>query len=411
MNPIAGFIYNKMFRRRNKMKKKILATLLSVAMVASLMVGCGSTSGSTQEAAPAETAAEETTEEVAPAETEEAAEEVAAAGEDFTFEIIVKSYQSSYWQAAVTGVNQKAEELGVTANCTGPNAESDIADQVNMLNNAINSSPDGIGLAACDQDAVLDSLQSAMDAGIPVVCFDSGVPSAPAGSVVSTVATDNYAAGATAAENLYAALKDYIASADGQVRVGEVNQEATSESITSRGLGFIDKFTELATADGKTVAVTGNEYYVNAVAAGAGDAASADIVIEVAVPAQTTVELCATEASVILNKQDTIGIFGSNQVAAEGILTANENLNVLGEEVGSTVLAAGFDAGSVIKQAVRDNVMFGAVTQSPLAMGQTTIEILYKVAKGESVGDVPTDGYWYDESNIDDASIAPNLYD
>ena len=55
--------------------------------------------------------------------------------------------------------------------------------------------------------------------------------------------------------------------------------------------------------------------------------------------------------------------------------------------------------------------MFGAVTQSPLAMGQTTIEILYKVAKGESVGDVPTDGYWYDESNIDDASIAPNLYD
>ena len=32
---------------------------------------------------------------------------------DFKFEIIVKSYQSSYWQAAVTGVNQAAEELGV----------------------------------------------------------------------------------------------------------------------------------------------------------------------------------------------------------------------------------------------------------------------------------------------------------
>ena len=46
---------------------------------------------------------------------------------------------------------------------TGPNAESDIADQVNMLNNAINKNPDGIALAACDQNSVLDSLQSALD--------------------------------------------------------------------------------------------------------------------------------------------------------------------------------------------------------------------------------------------------------
>ena len=60
-----------------------------------------------------------------------------------------------------------------------------------------------------------------------------------------------------------------------------VNQEATSESITSRGLGFIDKFSELAAADGKKVAVIGNEYYVNN-CKDAGDEASADIIIEVA---------------------------------------------------------------------------------------------------------------------------------
>ena len=97
------------------------------------------------------------------------AEEAVSANGDYSFEIIVKSYQSSYWQAAVTGVNQKAEELGVKVNCTGPNAESDIADQVNMLNSAISNAPNGIGLAACDQSAVLDSLQSAMDSGIPGV--------------------------------------------------------------------------------------------------------------------------------------------------------------------------------------------------------------------------------------------------
>ena len=360
------------------MKKKLLAAVVSAAMA---VVSLGSI----------------------------ASAEVVANG-DYTFEIIVKSYQSSYWQAAVKGIDQEKEALGVTANSNGPNAESDIADQVNMLNDAINKKPDGIGLAACDQEAVLESLQAAKDAGIPVVLFDSGVPNAPEGSVYSTIATDNYGAGATAADNLYAALKDKIAAAEGVVRIGEVNQEATSESITSRGLGFIDKFAELATADGHTVAVIGNEYYVNN-CKDAGDEAAANIIIEVAVPAQTTVELCATEAANILNKEDVIGIFGSNQVAAEGILTANGNLGVLGCDPETTVLAAGFDAGATIKGAIMDGTMYGAVTQSPLAMGIKTVEVLTQIANGEEVTDVPTDGYWYNAENMDSEEIAPNLYD
>jgi ribose transport system substrate-binding protein len=395
------------------MKKKVLASLLCVAMAATMAVGCGSSSDTTTtDSSTTEDSATDETDTADTADTDDTADAAdTTSGGDYTFEIIVKSYQSSYWQAAVSGVNQKAEELGVTVNCTGPNSESDIADQVQMLNNAINAAPDGIGLAACDQSACLDALQTAMDKGIPVVCFDSGIPDAPEGSVYSTVATDNYGAGATAAENLYAGLKDKIASASAPVRIGEVNQEATSESIINRGLGFIDKFAELAAADGKTVAVIGNDKYVSDATAEVVAEADADIIIEVAVPAQTTVELCATEASAIMNKADTIGMFGSNQVAAEGILTANENLNVLGTDPETSVLAAGFDAGSVIKGAITAGTMYGAVTQSPLAMGQTTVETLYKIASGESVSDVPTDGYWYNADNMNDDSIAPNLYD
>ena len=399
------------------MKKKVLASLLCVAMAATMVVGCGSKTDAPADAPAADDAAADdaATDDAAAddAATDDAATtDDAAAGGDYHFEIIVKSYQSSYWQAAVKGVEQEAAKLGVSYNCTGPNAESDIADQVNMLNNAINADGvDGIGLAACDQSACLDALQTAMDKGIPVVCFDSGIPDAPEGSVLSTVATDNYGAGATAAENLYAALKDKIAAATAPVRVGEVNQEATSESIINRGLGFIDKFAELAKADGKTVAVIGNDKYVNDAKAETVAEAEADIIIEVAVPAQTTVELCATEASVIMNKADTIGMFGSNQVAAEGVLTANENLNVLGTDPETSVLAAGFDAGSVIKGAITDGKMYGAVTQSPLAMGITTIDTLYAIASGQTVSDVPTEGYWYNADNMNDDSIAPNLYD
>ena len=174
-------------------------------------------------------------------------------------------------------------------------------------------------------------------------------------------------------------------------------------------MGFINKFIELAKADGKTVAVVGNDFYVNQVKDN-GDQASADVVLEVAVPAQTTVELCATEASNIMNKDDTIAMFGSNQVSAEGVLTANQNLNKLGTDEGK-IVGAGFDTGAVLKAAVKDGIMLGAVTQSPLMQGKISIETLAKICDGESVEDVTTDGYWYDSTNMDDEDISPNLYD
>ena len=375
------------------MKKRVLAVLLGGCMVAGLLAGCGGSSSSSSSDSSSDSAKSD-----------------GDSGKGYHFEVVVKSFQSSYWQAAVQGIEQAQDELGVTTNTTGPNAESDIADQVNMLNNAINQNPDGIALAACDQNSVLEALQSAKDKGIPVVCFDSGVPDAPEGSVYATVVTDNGGAGAIAADKIYEAVKDKIAKADGQVRVGEVNQDATSANITERGMGFVNRFIELAKEDGKTCAVVGNDYYVNLVEDN-GDAKTADIIIEVAVPAQTTVELCATEASNIMNKNDTIAMFGSNQVSAEGLLTANQNLNVLGSDVEKNIIAAGFDAGSTIKAAVKDGTLIGAVTQSPLMQGKISIETLYDICEGKEVKDVQTDGYWYDSTNMDDADISPNLYD
>ena len=370
------------------MKKKVLAVLLGGCMVVGMLAGCGSKAND-------------------PKTDDGNKTEGSGDSKGYHFEVVVKSFQSSYWQAAVQGINQACDELGVTANTTGPNAESDIADQVNMLNNAINKDPDGIALAACDQNSVIDSLKTALEKKIPVVCFDSGVPDAPEGSVYATVVTDNEQAGGIAAEHIYPAIKDKLGK--GQVRVGEVNQDATSANISERGMGFINKFIELAKADGYTVAVVGNDFYVNQVKDN-GDQASADIILEVAVPAQPTVELCATEASNIMNKDDTIAMFGSNQVSAEGVLTANQNLNKLGTDEGK-IVGAGFDAGSVLKAAVKDGTMLGAVTQSPLMQGKISIETLAKICDGESVEDVTTDGYWYDSTNMEDADIVPNLYD
>ncbi len=380
--------------------KKVIALGLSAAMVASTMV------------TPVFAAEAETTEAEADAADPAAQFEGLKANEAYEFPMMVKSFQSTYWQAAVEGMQKAADELGVTFKAQGPNSESDIADQVNMINTAIAAKPVGMGLAACDTSSVTEALQKCADDGIPVVTFDTGVADAPEGSVVAEVVTDNTQAGAVAAENMYPAIKDVIANAEGQVIIGEINQDATAQNIQLRGAGFINKMIELVKADGKTVAVTGNEFYVNAAEGADAEEKDADVLIQVAVPAQTTVELCSTEAQAILSKENCIAIFGSNQVAAEGVLAANSNLNVLGSDAANgDVIGVGFDAGSIIKAAVADGTFLGAVTQSPLMMGYYAIYALTAAANGDEVEDVPTAGYWYNAENMEDESIAPNLYD
>ena len=386
--------------------KKVMALMLCAAMVTSM-------------SATAAFAAEEKED----AATEESADSTASedptaqfdglkANEAYVFPMMVKSFQSTYWDAAQEGMKKASKELGVDYKPQGPNSESDIADQVNMINTAIGSNPVGLGLAACDTSSVTDALKTCAEKGIPVVTFDTGIADAPEGSVVCEVCTDNAQAGAVAAENMYNSIKDVVKDAEGQVVIGEVNQDATAQNIQQRGTGFINKMIELLQADGKTVAVSGNEFYVNAAEGADADAKDADVVIQVAVPAQTTVELCSTEAQAILSQENCIAVFGSNQVSAEGVLAANANLNVLGSDpANGDVVGVGFDAGSIIKAAVKDGTFIGAVTQSPLMMGYYAIYALTAAANGQELQDVPTDGYWYDATNMEDEDIAPNLYD
>jgi len=394
-------------RRKYYMKaKKVMALMLCAAMVTSMSATAAFAAEEKEDAA-TEKSADSTA-----AEDPTAQFDGLKANEAYVFPMMVKSFQSTYWDAAQEGMKKASKELGVDYKPQGPNSESDIADQVNMINTAIASNPVGLGLAACDTSSVTDALKTCAEKGIPVVTFDTGIADAPEGSVVCEVCTDNAQAGAVAAENMYNSIKDVVKDAEGQVVIGEVNQDATAQNIQQRGTGFINKMIELLQADGKTVAVSGNEFYVNAAEGADADAKDADVVIQVAVPAQTTVELCSTEAQAILSQENCIAIFGSNQVSAEGVLAANANLNVLGSDpANGDVVGVGFDAGSIIKAAVKDGTFVGAVTQSPLMMGYYAIYALTAAANGQELEDVPTDGYWYDATNMEDEDIAPNLYD
>ena len=326
----------------------------------------------------------------------------AAFAEGMNIEIVSKGFQHSFWQAVKLGAERKAEELGVTVNFVGPANESAYDEQLQQMNSAIATAPAAIGLAALSTETLLDPIAAAQAAGIPIIGFDSGVPGAPEGAILANAATNNYNAGAAAADNVYALIADKIAAAEGTVRIGVIAQDNVSESVTLRGLGFIDKMAELC----GEVALEGDTFYCDN--AKVESKADAKVVIETLVPAQVTAELSLTDANTILSKEDTIAIYGSNQHSAEAIVSANENLQVCGPD---GIIAAGFDSGAVILGAVREGIFAGAITQAPLAMGEYVVELCVAAVNGEEVADVDTGCQWYTAENMDDPEIAPNLYE
>ena len=439
------------------MKNKVAATVMAIAMTAALLAGCGGSSDAASSAAgssaaaaaseavseveavvsEAEEAVSEAAEEASSAVSEAASASSAAADEgnatgeewvmdmdnmlagspfdgltaggDYKYQLIVKSYSASFFQAVQQGAEAAAADLGVQLDCNGPNTESDIADQVNMFNAAILNGMDGVAIAPSDAKSIQDNLVTAMEKGVPIVAFDSAIDNAPEGSVLATVATDSPAAGKIGAKNVYEAVS-YKAGQGAPIRIGMIAQDNTSRSNSERGMGFVDGIIELGKADGLKVAVTGTEFFVNG-CTDKGDENDCDIIVECRVPSVTTVDQCANEVSAVLNKEDTVAVFGTNQTVTEGIIQANNNLNVLGSDPETSVLGTGFDAGAIIKSAVADGTLYGCVTQMPYAMGYYTIASMVANNNGDSVGDLPIPAYWYNSTNMEDPLIAPNLYD
>jgi ribose transport system substrate-binding protein len=372
------------------MKRKFLSVILVTAMIATMLTGCSSKESTSETSKGSST----TTDTAADTSTDTSTD----AAKTGLIYLVSKGFQHQYWQAVYQGAQKAADELGCELKMEGPATESDIADQVQMLNNAVNQAPIAIGLAALDTEACLDGIKAAQSAKVPIIGFDSGVANAPEGAVYANASTDNYQAGVLAATETYKLIKDKLAKG---VKIGVLSQDATAESIINRGQGFIDEMKKEIEAAGFTVSVEGHAKFEN-------EANGADITIQVAVPASVTMELSTIDAQNMLNDDAFICIYGSNQHSAEALVIADENLNKLGSD---GVIGIGFDAGVVVKGAVASKKLAGAVTQDPMNIGYMTVKLAFDAANGKTVESVDTGCQWYTSENMNDANIAPNLYD
>lgn len=291
-------------------------------------------------------------------------------GDEIYVALVSKGFQHQFWQAVKKGAEDKAKELGVRVTFDGPAAETEIAQQLEMLTTAIDKNPDAIGYAALDPEACVAPLDQAKAKKIPVVYFDAACNS-DAG--VSLAATDGKAAAAIAAENMAKLI-----GGKGKVAIVSHSQ------INSTGIDRRDGFVEKIKADYPNIEIVDIQY-------GDGDQLkSADIA-----------------KSLIAAYPDLKGIYGTNEGSAIGVVNA---VNELGLEKGKITIV-GFDSGAAQINAIKDGTMAGAMTQDPIQIGARTVESAVALVKGESVEEYyDTGAYWYDKSNLDDPKIAAVLY-
>lgn len=73
--------------------------------------------------------------------------------------IISKGFQHQFWQAVKAGAEQAGEELGVRITFEGPETESQVDKQIEMLQAALDKKPSAIGFAALDSQASIPYLK------------------------------------------------------------------------------------------------------------------------------------------------------------------------------------------------------------------------------------------------------------
>lgn len=283
--------------------------------------------------------------------------------------LVSKGFQHQFWQAVKSGADKAAAELGVEVTFEGPDNETMVDKQIDMLSAALAKQPKAIGFAALDSQAATPLLKQAQEAGIPVIAFDSGVDS---DIPVTTVTTDNLAAAALAADKMAELI-------GGAGKVALVVHDQTSRTGIDRRDGFVNRMAEAH----KDIEIVDIQY-------GGGD------------------QLQSTEITkaILAANPDIKGIFGANEGSAIGVVNGIKESGTQG------VIVIGYDSGAAQKQAIVDGVMAGAITQNPVGMGYETVKAALAATKGEALPKIIDSGFaWWDKSNMDSPEIAAVLYD
>lgn len=148
----------------------------------------------------------------------------AAQAENVKIALVVKALGIGFFEAAAKGAEEAAKELGdVEVIYTGP-TDTTAEGQIEVINSLIAQGVNAIAISANDKDALVPALQKAMERGIAVISWDSGV--APEGRMMHLNPSSNALIGNTiiklAADNM---------PEGGEVAILSASATATNQNI------------------------------------------------------------------------------------------------------------------------------------------------------------------------------------
>ncbi|WP_118132997.1 ABC transporter substrate-binding protein [Oceanicella sp. SM1341] len=286
--------------------------------------------------------------------------------------VIVKTTSSNFWQNVNRGAQAAIEgQSEHTLSFDGPASESAIADQVNLVENAINRGVSGIVLAPSDPEALAPAVKRAYENAIPVVIIDSALADSAQGTYQAFLSTDNCAAG----EEVAKMMIDEVGT-EGKVAIMSYVAGVGSE------IGRVGCFTDYIEANSKLDIV--GPYYSQS---------------QMALALNQTTDVLAANG-------DLKGIFGANEPTAVGMGRALVQSGKAGE-----IAAIGFDGNGDLQQFVRDGTLKATAVQGSFQMGEEGVKAVMEILAGNRVEpQIDTGVVLVTPDNIDDPVAQNVLY-
>ncbi len=239
--------------------------------------------------------------------------------------LITTDNQDQFWSEMNQGASDMAKLTNVNYYWRFPD-ERNVNKQIEVINQAIEDGAKALLVVADDPKRISGPIEDAKAKGIKVIYLDS-----PANEeAITTLATDNYAAGVTAGERMIATLKNKGIK-EGSIGIINIkNKIPTNE----REKGFRDA---LEKEQGYTLLPTKFSR---------SDPEEANVMAE----------------KIIRENKDLVGLFGTNEGTTEGVGYANRDND-------NRFAAIGFDVSDLTKQLFEEGSLNAIIAQNPYTMG------------------------------------------
>jgi ribose transport system substrate-binding protein len=286
--------------------------------------------------------------------------------------VIVKTSNSNFWQNVNKGATAAIKEQSkYSFTFQGPAAESNVADEVNMVENAINRKVAGIVLAPSDPDALVPAIKKAWESSIPVVLIDSSIAASGEKYYQAFLSTDNAKAGELCAKALIE-------------KAGTTGKVAIMSYVAGVGseIGRVGGFTKYIKENSKLQIV--GPFYSQS---------------QMATALNQTIDTLAANP-------DLKAIFGANEPTAAGMGRALAQSGKAGQ-----ITAIGFDGNQDLQDFVRNGTLQGIAVQGSFQMGYLGVQTVIKVIKGEKVPKaIDTGVVFVTKDNLDKPEAKNVLY-